>query len=182
MSVGLVPLTHPSEVGAAFAALRAEFIGTYPWFDQWLERTGVEVANGERQLNGIVHEGQLVGVFLVHVVDRTTVKANAMIIWPEFRRRGFSKAAYDTLFQMFESTADYVFTQCKEGNVVARKLIDRVGFLRVGHLNHLIEQSTDNLVFVRPLRPNISWTACVEKAREIYTVPACKAFVPAQRS
>ena len=179
MSVQLKELPAGDELERGLAALESEFVATYPWFPEWLQAARRSLAAGARRLYAIYEDGIVAGVFLINIIDRTTVKANAMVISRAFRGRGLSVLAYNELFRALEGSAYYVFTQCKADNAVARRLIDRAGFVQIGYLRHLIEKSDDNLVFVRVLTPTVDLHSCVTRASQIYTEDGVKEFCAA---
>lgn len=177
-SVQLIALTDRPNIEATLEAMTGEFVGDYPWYPVWRDQVTVEVVGGARVLYAVSDGSCVVGSLLVRRVSDSAYKANSMLIRPSLRGRGYGTATYRAFFCLLSEPVRVVLTQCKENNIIARKLLDRSGFTLIGRLRHLVENSNDNIVFARHIGAGLPITDTIELAHRVYTSAGIKEFGP----
>lgn len=180
MTVGLEPIVDSEDQAVSLDRLRRAFETVYPYFAEWISGVRADLDSGERLLYAVLEHDRRVGYFLVHPLDRRVLKANALLILDPARRRGIATAAYRCLLSDAAERYDFVFTQAKRDHDVALRLLETIGFDRIGTLEHLIEEADDNLVFVYDLANRSGEHRLTELAAWVYDEPGKKRFVPAE--
>jgi RimJ/RimL family protein N-acetyltransferase len=178
MNVTLAPLADPESVERTLVAMASAFEALYPSYRAWARQIAAEIGSGGRVLYAIQDGPTMVGSFLVRRLSNEAFKANSMLIVPDLRGRGYGTSTYRRFFAELPPAVRVVLTQCKEGNGAALRLLARSGFVEIGRLEHLVEQSNDNLVFARNVGDGPTSVDAIAIAREVYTSAGIKTFSP----
>ena len=166
------------DIWANLNILIDDFLETYPFYDKWCEEIYPEIKIGKRCLYNITWEQMDIGLILVNRILSYVVKINTIYLFPQFRNQGFGSSALNLLIEEYYRDVNYVFTQCKSSNYIAKKLFKAKEFEFVGILVHQIENASDNEVFCRILNKDLDINDAISLAKTNYTVPGRKKFLP----
>jgi len=152
-----------------FQQLESEFTQNRLIFNEWLQKAAVDLG-ASRRLFDVLHNDENSGVLLIHIIDNSTVKLNALIIYPQFRNKGIATRAMKMAVTDLLPDVSWYFTQCRSNDIRALRLEERVGFHRIGLLRHLRE-SADNILFAYNNKNEFSLETSRKLAIKLYSRP-----------
>ncbi len=159
-------VTEEEEIISSFTAFKTEFSWNRSYFETWLQKI-IPNLGKNRHIYKILANDKEAGWLLTHFIGKRCAKFNALIIYPSFRNRDIGTETLHKVIQEISSEIDWIFTQCRENDSTAIKLVRKVGFTKIGSLKH-IEEDALNFVFVYNNTSSTSLESANEIAEEIY--------------
>lgn len=144
MAISLIRVLSDEAI-LGFNNLRADFGVNRPSFESWLQHAYPDLGK-TRELYKIIADGNEVGLLLMHFIEPASAKINALLIYSNFRNKGYGKEALRQAIHVVFSEINWFFGQCREDDHVSLKLLRMLGFVQIGLLKHLDEDATNHLL------------------------------------
>jgi len=123
-----------------------------------------------RKLYDVLYDNENSGVLLIHIIDKSVAKLNALIVYPKFRNKGIATRAMKIAVTNLLPNIVWFFTQCRLNDARALRLEEKVGFQKIGMLKHLGENA-DNVLFVYNNKHEFSFETAKLLAIKYYSRP-----------
>lgn len=165
MSVNISRVSS-KEVTYALNILKLEFGEKRSYFNCWLQQIRNEIGT-TRRLYKILVDDEEAGWLLIHFLGNRIAKFNALIVYPQFRNRKVGIETLNKAILDISPENDWIFTQCREDETIAIRLVERVGFIQIGTMTHIKEKST-NLIYAFSNASIFSFDIAKKLAEKIY--------------
>ena len=129
------------EFESGVLALTEIFIDEYPYYETWIRKNLSQFKNGEKQIQQIKSNDELLGYLMIHFCQKNIVKINGIYVFENNKGKGIATNAIERLTEILKQNGvDLIFVQTRLDNNAVVHLFDKTGYNLIGTNYHEIEE------------------------------------------